>query len=323
MSVGAGAQRRVVFHADDFGMNSAVNQGILLAFRDGLLTSTSVLANAPSADAACREWQPLIAAHCSGALPSGPRRQQLADPASPFDLGIHLNLTQGRPLTADRYPAGLLDRDGNFPGIGKLFFGLRRATATQLQSVGLELQAQIEWMCDRELRPTHLNGHQYVELIPAVSAMIPQLLDRYAISTVRVAREPDLLQNVLFQGDVAGWGLGLVKRFYASAFRHRITGCQASFPDRFFGTSHAGRVDLPTLVRFLRRPNGPGLTEIGLHPGTAPSTEESYPRDPWFDPLCHLRPNELQWMCGNELTTVLTSRGIQLSRLRSQGTPSP
>ena len=66
-----------------------------------------------------------------GSLASMARRQRLQDPAQPFDLGIHLNLTQGRPLIGPRYPAELLDADGCFPGIFGLF---RRLLAAAAQS---------------------------------------------------------------------------------------------------------------------------------------------------------------------------------------------
>ncbi len=45
-SAGSG---RIVFHADDFGMNCAVTDGIVRGFQHGLITSTALLANAPDA----------------------------------------------------------------------------------------------------------------------------------------------------------------------------------------------------------------------------------------------------------------------------------
>ena len=44
----------VVFHADDFGMNRAVNDGVLRGFEQGALTSASILANAPAAVEGCK-----------------------------------------------------------------------------------------------------------------------------------------------------------------------------------------------------------------------------------------------------------------------------
>ena len=95
MTVRGESLRRVVFHADDYGMNAAVNQGILQAFRDGLLTSTSLLANAPAAKEACQAWQTVLEDLAAGRLHSSEERRKVDVPHLPFDLGIHLNLTQG------------------------------------------------------------------------------------------------------------------------------------------------------------------------------------------------------------------------------------
>ena len=107
----------LALHADDFGMNRAVSDGILHGFRHGLLTSTSLLANAPDAARALSHWKELLADQAAGRLPSAEVRRRLGDPDCPFDLGVHLNLTQGRPLGGDRYPAELLDPQGRFPGV--------------------------------------------------------------------------------------------------------------------------------------------------------------------------------------------------------------
>jgi predicted glycoside hydrolase/deacetylase ChbG (UPF0249 family) len=307
--------RRVVFHADDFGMNPAVNEGIVTTFRKGLLTSTSLLANAPAAEAACQTWSALTAEFQSGRLPSALRRQQLTEPEQPFDLGIHLNLTQGSPLTGTHFPNRLLDHQGNFPGVGKLFFRLSRAGATERKLVAAELQAQIEWMFDHGYPPTHLNGHQYIELIPVVSMMIPEIMKRYAIPTVRVAEERGLIPNLLLRGEVTGWCLSLIKRYYAGAFRRRMRGEPCNVPDRFFGTSHAGRIDSQLLSRFLQYSRDASLTEIGVHPASPVLGDDLVANDPWFDPLAAMRPNELNLLCSLKLDQELAKRNLGLGRL--------
>src|SRR5262245_65189623 len=98
----SGRFRRLVLHADDFGMNEHVNAGILRGFTHGLLTSTSILANAPGCAAALAAWNGLEGRFLNDDLPSRDLRRKLADSPARFDLGIHLNLTQGRPLTQGR-----------------------------------------------------------------------------------------------------------------------------------------------------------------------------------------------------------------------------
>ena len=319
MTAHAKSISRVVFHADDFGMNAAVNRGILVSFRRGLLTSTSLLANAPHAEEACREWRTLVVEQASERLESQVARREFDEPQLPFDLGIHLNLSQGKPLTGDRYPAEMLDANGNFPGIGTAFYRMNRIRAATLRFVEEELNAQIEWMCDRGFRPHHLNGHQYVELIPQVAVRIPDLLRRYAIPVVRVARESELARNVLLKGRVATWGIGLVKRYYATKLRHRVQESEFGHPDRFFGTCHAGQVTIRTLSRFLNQATRTGCTEIGLHPGDDPLGNEISESDAWFDPLHGLRKTEEEWLCGPELRSLLAKRNLKLGRLQALG----
>jgi predicted glycoside hydrolase/deacetylase ChbG (UPF0249 family) len=309
--------RRVIFHADDFGMNDAVNSGIVQSLRNGLLTSTSLLTNAPSADEACQRWRRVIEEFQAEALQSVAARRSLDEPRLPFDLGIHLNLTQGRPLTGDRYPAQLLDSHGCFPGVGKLFLRLRRADSRLLELVKEELESQIEWMHVRGLPPTHLNGHQYIELIPQISAMIPDLLRRHGIKIVRVAREPNLFRNVLGEGRPLAWGLGLVKRHFAGSFVQLLRPQNVAYPDCFYGTSHAGRINFETLDRFLQQSPATGYTEVGLHPSVKPDSAVQQTNDPWFDPLISNRAIETEWLCSDELKQLLQRRQFALGRLQS------
>ena len=182
--------RRIILHADDLGMSPAVTDGIVRGFDEGLLTSTSLLSNAPDAARALACWRELESRRREANLSSVAARRRLDDPARPFDLGVHLNLTQGRPLIGSRFPAEALDDNGHFPGIFSLFRRLRRCTAAAIERIEEELTCQVQFMLDYGHQPTHLNGHQYIELLPAVSPIVESLLDRFHIPAVRVAWEP-------------------------------------------------------------------------------------------------------------------------------------
>lgn len=317
--------RTVVLHADDFGMNAAVTAGILQAFSSGLLTSTSVLANAPACEHALAGWKTLETDRKAGRLPSQAVRERLDDPGSPFDLGIHLNLTQGRPLTGLRYPAELLDKQGRFPGIGRLFWKWRRDASRYHEAVWNELAAQVEVLVDHDLFPTHLNGHQYVELLPGLADIVLRLCERFAIPAVRVAREERLLQTTLLRGGhVTNWLLARVKRHFANSFRDRIHRSGLSHADAFFGTSHAGRVDLPMVNTFLAEPVARKIVEIGLHPGATPSGNDTDDiAAGWGDPLAGIRPNELDLLTSDGLIQFLESHGWRLGRLSCLGRMEP
>ena len=303
----------IVLHADDYGMNAAVNAGILQSFRDGLLTSTSLLANAPQADAACAAWSKLLDDLRAEAIPSVSRRRELGDPLTPFDLGIHLNLTQGRPLSPD-YPTELLNEAGQFPGVGGVFRRLRTAGSKFREPVRAELRRQIELMSGAVGRfPSHLNGHQYIEMIPGVAELVPSLMEQYSIGAVRVAREPRLVQTVLARGQVATFLVALIKRHFAGRFRKREA---SAFPttDRFFGTAHAGLVTPEILKQFLAAASRSGVTEVGLHPATVCDSPTA-PSGDWFDPLASTRPLELKWLCDASTVPLIAGHSLSLGRL--------
>jgi predicted glycoside hydrolase/deacetylase ChbG (UPF0249 family) len=311
---------RVILHADDLGLNSGVTDGILEGFRRGVLTSTSVLSNAPDASRALQIWRPLLDELAAGAIPSQASRRRLDDPAKPFDLGVHLNLTQGRPLTGGAYPQELLDDEGHFPGIFTLFKRLcsydKPPFSARLQAkVREELARQIEFVLDHGLKPTHLNGHQYIELLMTVAASLPLLLARYDIRVVRVAEEPFLLRTTLLRGAMPQtWILGQFKRFYAKRYHRVVDMLGLKHPDRFHGTAHAGCVDLKLMQKFLKLASPPiASLEIGLHPGMESSC--TIQDDGWRDPLSAYRPLELQLLTSIELVENLERRGVRLGRL--------
>jgi predicted glycoside hydrolase/deacetylase ChbG (UPF0249 family) len=69
--------KRLIVNADDFGLAESVNRGIIVAHRDGILTSASLLANGSAFDqaiAASRQFPQL-------------------------SVGVHLNISEGRPVS--------------------------------------------------------------------------------------------------------------------------------------------------------------------------------------------------------------------------------
>ncbi len=308
-------QRMIALHADDLGMNRAVSDGIFQGFEQGLLTSTSLLSNAPDAERALSCWDELEARRAQGALASMAPRLRLQDPHTAFDLGIHLNLTQGRPLIGSRYPAELLDASGRFPGIFGLFRRLRYGGASVAAAIEEELTCQTQFMIDRGHPPTHLNGHQYIEMLPVVSRVLDSLLQRTRIRVVRVAWEPSWWRSFLWPGiGTCQWLLGGLKKLHAAGIRRRMVEKGVFFADAFFGTMTAGTISLRTIRAFLAAVPGFHLAEIGLHPAVR-SEATTNPSNGWHDPLIDLRPGELEMLVSSQLEELLTANGCRLGRL--------
>jgi predicted glycoside hydrolase/deacetylase ChbG (UPF0249 family) len=315
---------RIALHADDLGMSRAVTEGILRGFRDGPLTSTSLLANAPDAGRALGRWKDLLGQQRAGTLPSGALRRKLHDDDRPFDLGIHLNLTAGCPLTTARYPAELLDGRGQFPGIFSLFQRIARHGRRCRAAVREELARQVQFVLDHGLQPTHLNGHQYVELLPTIRGVVEELLEKFHVRVVRVAAEPSLWPVVFRRGlGPSAAAFAAAQQFFARQFGRRMMRGRAAHADVFFGTALAGRMEMGRLRAFLdgRRgqfPDRGELIEICLHPAEADGTAAVAG---WHDPLAALRPQELEMLVSAELAEYLLARDARLGRLSRLADP--
>lgn len=309
--------RRVVFHADDFGFNEPITRGIVEGFEQGILTSTSALANAPFLGLALSFWKSLDERRQSGKFPSAPQRRSLGDDLAPFDFGVHLNLTQGRPLTGDQYPSQLLDRNGFFPGIYSLFAKLSLRPRRFIEPIRRELEAQIARLKDSSVELTHLNGHQYLELIPTIAHIVPDLARRFSIPVIRTAAESGFTSITLFHGELENWLTTCLKRYYAGRLARIVLRNNLLAPLRYFGASHSARVSKPILAHYLKRITGDGLTEICVHPATLPGTHTLVDAPGWEDPFETARPKELQLIESSECFELLRSHRISLGRLRS------
>lgn len=155
-------------------------------------------------------------------------------------------------------------------------------------------------------------------MLPAIAELVPELMKHFNIKAVRVAWEPGLLRSTVLHGfGIAKWPLARVKHVFAARFRKLVDARRIAHPDAFYGTAHAGGVDLRLLWRFLASSGGHGFIEIGLHPGQA--AEESSPEDQangWSDPLAGSRPKELQMLVSEELPQCLESAARRLDRLQ-------
>jgi predicted glycoside hydrolase/deacetylase ChbG (UPF0249 family) len=192
-----------------------VNAGILRAHREGIVTAATLMVTAPGTDDAAR---------IARATPS-------------LDVGLHLTLTYGRPVSDPGTVPSLVERNGSFPRVPGAFLGSSRAKRGE---AALEYRAQFERA--RELigrAPTHLDSHHWLHDDPALEWAITAL----ARETGAAVRPHDDAQR---------------DRFRAAGVR-TVDHYRRDF-------QHEGHVDVVTLERILAD-LGDGVTELGCHPG--------------------------------------------------------
>ena len=201
--------RALIVNADDFGLTRGVSAGILAAHRLGIVTSTTVLVTAD------------------------PDRAELAEARDAgLGLGLHVNLTLGRPLTRAR---SLVDGGGAFVRDAR-----RVAAGAEPPDVRAEVEAQIarfEKLVGR--LPTHLDTHHHVGLYVPVRDVV-----------LEVAR---------------AYGLPVRSQDDAARTRARSAGLRTT--DHFFGESgpDAYWSAARTLAHLRALP--PGVSEFMCHPG--------------------------------------------------------
>jgi predicted glycoside hydrolase/deacetylase ChbG (UPF0249 family) len=141
--------RLLIVNADDFGRSAGVDRGIVRAHREGIVTSTTLMANAPGAEHAA----------------------ELARRTPTLDVGVHLVLTYARPLTDPARVASLVRDDGAFGRPSELL-----ARTIDREEALVEYRAQ--YARARELvgrDPTHADTHHWVHDHPALSWAVCEL----------------------------------------------------------------------------------------------------------------------------------------------------
>ena len=143
--------KQLIINADDFGFTRDVNAGIIQAHREGVLTSTTLMANGQAFDDAV----------------------QLAHETPTLDVGCHLVLVQGRSLgTGEKLPEGPRQ--------------LLAALARNRLDVPAELRRQIERILAAGIKPTHLDTHKHTHLVPGVFRIVVRLAREFGIPYVRL-----------------------------------------------------------------------------------------------------------------------------------------
>lgn len=230
----------LIVNADDFGYYSCVSEGILHAHRDGIVTATGVFGNSPdlTSDVGLLQETPTL------------------------DVGVHLNMTFGGPLT-DSMRDKLADRNGQFPSK----FGLLKMLMTRKirpADIHDEWAAQIQRCVDAGVHVRFVNSHEHVHMFPGLTKVVRQLADRFDIGHVRIP-SPDPIR--FWKPGTLIRDIGLSILGWNKRNRHYRSGIG------FLGMGESGRLSLAYLRRQLTNLRPGGIFELMCHPGNFDSAE--------------------------------------------------
>ncbi len=240
--------KSLILNADDFGMTCGVNQGIIRAHREGILTSTTLMANGPAFDDAVDKIE--------------------ANPK--LGVGCHLVLVGGKCVARREEVSSLADAQGNLSESLPMFVAKLSSGMIPSREIEREIHAQIEKIRDAGIAPTHLDTHKHTHAHPRVMEALGKVAKELGITRVRkpVENLHDSWQTM--QADEKGISMQIVAagavravapRFFAIARKYGLT-----FPDHFLGLAVTGQVSAAALRRMVDTLDE-GSTEIMLHPG--------------------------------------------------------
>lgn len=164
-------KNQVIINADDFGLTDSCSRAIAEAFRQGLISSTTACANGNY----IREAYQLA------------KQNEFAD-----RIGIHINLTEGTPLTEKIQKDPFFCMDGKFHGhINRL----KRPSKEQIEEVREEVLAQINKLREIGFDLTHADSHHHIHTDIFLENVIAEVLLQSGIQKIRLHRN---LGNIPF-----------------------------------------------------------------------------------------------------------------------------
>lgn len=246
--------RRLIVNADDFGMTRGINRAIVEVSRQGIVTSTTLMATAPAFDDAVTHAAQL---------------------GSHVSIGCHVILLDGTPVLPQARISSLLQPASgqNQPEFRiKLGDFARAALSGKLdpEQVEAEVLGQINRLQDSGINVSHIDCHKHAHIFPAVlkpllraakSRGVPAIRNPFGrlfpLPFGRILRNPKMWRRVAELGVLAS---------FAANFKREVENHGMRTPDGSVGVVDTGSLDLDSfLVIVDTLPEG--TWEFVCHPG--------------------------------------------------------
>ena len=274
--------KKVIINADDFGLAQGVNEGIIKAHQEGVLTSATLMANMPGFDQAV----------------------EIARANPELGVGVHLNILSGWPLSPTQKVGSLLSRELRFiPSVSNLLhrIALKRVNFDEVER---EFRAQVEKVQRAGINPSHIDSEKHIHLIRPLFRIVLKLAKEYKINKVRFVQEcclssrPGQMLKSIF---ISLSSTSMKKKMIQEGIRS---------PDRFYGVCDSGRITAGKLQQVLQRAKE-GVTEIMVHPGfiTQEMLELENQIGPYY--INKYREKELNALLDKKLSNLIEDLKIQ------------
>jgi chitin disaccharide deacetylase len=242
--------RQLIVNADDLGLTPGVNRGILESHRDGIVSSSTLMANGGAFDSAV------------AAVRSVPA----------LSVGCHVVLVDGTPVLDQTAVASLVATESEPAEFhARLSAFARRAVTRRFDPDQLtsEIAAQVRKLQVAGIEVSHLDTHKHTHIFPAV---LDAVLRAARICGVPAVRNP-FVPLPAMRG-LLGSNRRLWKRYsqvrllrgFSGKFRAKVARAGLITPDGVIGVIETGSFESSLLRRVLQ--NLPdGTWELVCHPG--------------------------------------------------------
>lgn len=153
---------QLVITCDDGGLSEGIDTAVIELYEEGFVSAVSVMSNMPQAKVGLTRYKKI------------PK----------LEIGAHLTLTEGQPLTTSARALTLV-KDGRFKSREWLFTRGLFLSDDLLQIIQSELDAQIQVFIEHGIQPRHITTHHHFHMLPKLKAIIYQLAEKYGVKWVR------------------------------------------------------------------------------------------------------------------------------------------
>lgn len=240
--------KRLIVNADDFGYTRGVNAGIVRGFREGIVTSTTIMANGDAFEDAIE---------CAQANPK-------------LGVGCHLVLVGGKCVAPAQQISSLVDSEGRLPPSLPALLSKLSTGSVRREAIEAELRAQVERVMAAGLQLTHFDSHKHTHAHPKVMEVVVQVAEEFKVTRIRKPFEDakSLLWPVFREG-VSSWKqrtTALIAGVKASGFQKLASSHGIRTPDHFTGVAATGRLNREAILAMIGAMRD-GVTELMCHPG--------------------------------------------------------
>jgi predicted glycoside hydrolase/deacetylase ChbG (UPF0249 family) len=239
-------------------------------------------------------------------MPAAEQAVEIAKKLPKLGVGVHLNLMESYPLSQDGCVAALLDEEGAF-AFPPAKLAVKSLLSQEVRlAIKTELAAQIEWVVNKEIKPTHLDSHKHIHAFPVIYSIVCELAKSFNINAIRWPFEPKYVSSRPWPFTTTS-GRKRASTVRKMAVINRLQNSGFLKAGALLGIAHTGKVD-QSFWRAVARygDNLPPVVEVMTHPGYTEGLETANTR------LVKQRKTELDALCSERTKQLLRDAGTTL-----------